>query len=132
MVPAQAMPNPKLIRASIAMVWLYQGLWCKLLGGVHHQADVVAAVPFFGPAAAKAALIALGVVECGIAAWVMTGKNLRSAALAQTVLMIAMNAGGLIWAWRLLPDPGGMVVENFAFLVLVWIAAEDRPYAAQN
>jgi hypothetical protein len=24
-----------------------------------------------------------------------------------------------------------MIVQNFAFLVLIWIAAEDSPYAAQ-
>ena len=38
-------PDPKLIRASIALVWLYQGLWCKLLGGVPRHAAVIAAVP---------------------------------------------------------------------------------------
>ena len=30
----QMRPDPKLIRAPIALVWLYEGLWCKLLGGV--------------------------------------------------------------------------------------------------
>jgi hypothetical protein len=25
-----------------------------------------------------------------------------------------------------------MLVQNFAFLVLIWIAAEDRQYAAQT
>jgi hypothetical protein len=129
MVQNQAMPDPKLIRASIALVWLYEGLWCKLLGGVQHQAAVVAAVPFLGPAAARAALMALGLIECGIAGWVLSGRGMRSAAVVQTGMLIGMNAGGLIWAWRLLPDPGGMIVQNIAFLVLVWVAAEDRTYA---
>jgi DoxX-like family len=53
-------PDPKLIRASIAMVWLYEGLWCKLLGGVPRHADVIAAAPFIGPGSARAALITLG------------------------------------------------------------------------
>jgi hypothetical protein len=123
--------NPKLIRASIALVWLYEGLWCKLLGGLPRQAEVIEAAPFFGPAAASAALITLGLAECGIAAWVLSGWRMRQAALVQTVLLVAMNAGGTIWARRLLPDPGGMIVQNLAFLVLIWIAAEERQYVAQ-
>ena len=84
-----------------------------------------------GPAAAKSVLIALGSVECLIAVWVLSGKGMRYAAYAQTVLLVTMNACGTIWAQRLIPDPGSMIVQNFAFLVLIWIAAEDPPYAAQ-
>ena len=127
----QTRPDPKLIRASIAVVWLYEGLWCKLLGGVPRHADVIAAAPFIGRGAARAALIALGLAECGIAAWVLSGQRMRQAALVQTVLLVAMNAGGTIWARRLIPDPGGMIVQNLAFLVLIWIAAEDNPHVAQ-
>jgi hypothetical protein len=130
-VTLRTMPDPKLIRTSIALVWLYQGLWCKLLGGVVQHRAVVAAVPFIGPGAARTVLIALGAVECCVAAWVLSGKRMHHAALAQTALLVAMNAGGTIWAWRLIPDPGSMIVQNFAFLVLVWIAAEDPPYAAR-
>jgi uncharacterized membrane protein YphA (DoxX/SURF4 family) len=125
------MPSPKLIRASIALVWLYQGLWCKLLNGVLQQRAVVATVPFIGTARARTVLIALGLIECCIGAWVLSGKQMRQAALVQTALLVAMNGGGIIWAWRMIPDPGSMVVQNFAFLVLIWIAAEGSPYAVQ-
>jgi hypothetical protein len=40
-----------------------------------------------------------------------------------------MNAGGLIWAAHLIPDPAGMVLQNFTFLLLIWIATEDRQHA---
>jgi len=118
--------NRRLIRISIALVWLYQGLWCKVLGGSAHHQAVVAAVPFIGPAASRAAVMALGLIECALAAWVLSGRQLRTAAIAQTALLAAMNAGGLIWAWRLLPDPVGMLLENFALVLLIWIAAEAR------
>ena len=127
----RTMPDPKLIRASIALVWFYQGLWCKLLDRAPQPEAMVAAVPFLGPAAAKGVLIALGSIECSIAAWVLSGKGMRYAAFAQTALLVTMNACGTIWAQRLIPDPGSMIVQNFAFLVLIWIAAEDPPYAAQ-
>jgi hypothetical protein len=125
------MPSQKLIRASIALVWLYQGLWCKVLGWTPQQKALVADVPFIGHVAARTVLIALGLIECSIAVWVFSGKRMRQAALAQTGLLIAMNTGGIIWGWRLIPDVGGMLTQNFAFLVLIWIAAEDSTYAVQ-
>ena len=64
-------PN-KLIRAAIALVWFYQGLWCKVMGGVPHHETVIAAVPFIGPAGGHIALIALGLLECWIGLWVLS------------------------------------------------------------
>ena len=122
-------PGNKLIRLAIALVWLYQGFWCKVLGGVPRHKAVIAAVPFIGSAAGRSALIALGLLECGIGLWVLSGRWMRQAAIVQTVLLAAMNAGGLIWAAHLIPDPAGMVLQNFTFLLLIWIATEDRQYA---
>ena len=122
-------PSNKLIRVAIALVWFYQGLWCKVLGGVPHHEAVIAAVPFIGSAGGLITLIALGLLECGIGLWVLSGRWRREAAIVQTVLLIAMNAGGLIWAARLIPDPAGMILQNFAFLLLIWVATEDRPHA---
>jgi len=64
----------KLIRLSIAMVWFYQGLWCKVLGGVPRQEAVISTVPFLGAAQVRVALITLGLVECGLAVWVLSGQ----------------------------------------------------------
>jgi len=122
-------PGNKLIRLAIALVWLYQGLWCKVLGGVPRHEAVIAAVPFIGPAAGHSALIALGLLECGIGLWVLSGRWMRQAATVQTVLVVAMNTGGLIWASHLIPDPAGMVLQNFTFLLLIWVATEDRQHA---
>jgi len=129
---AKTMPNHKLIRLSIALVWLYQGLWCKVLGGVPRQEAVISTVPFLGAREVRVALITLGLVECGLALWVLSGQRRRQGGIVQTALLIAMNSGGLIWAWHLIPDPVGMILQNFAFLVLVWIASEDRRYASHT
>jgi hypothetical protein len=122
--------NPRLVRFSIALVWFYQGLWCKVLGGSVHHLAVISAVPVVGPAAGRIALVGVGLVECGLGAWVMAGKRLDWAAVAQTALLVAMNAAGLIWAWRLIPDPVGMILQNFVFVLLIWTAVEvDRHVA---
>jgi uncharacterized membrane protein YphA (DoxX/SURF4 family) len=124
-------PDYKLIRLSIALVWLYQGLWCKVLGRVPAHVAVISAVPFIGPAGGRVALLALGLVECGIALWVLSGQRMRLAAIVQTCLLIVMNTGGLIWALRLVPDPPGMILQNFAFLMLIWVATEEPHHAAR-
>jgi hypothetical protein len=111
-----------LTQSAVAAVWLYEGLWCKLLGGVPLQREVVGAVPAFERSAAWV-LRALGVVECGLAIWVLSGWRPFLAAAVQTALLVSMNSGGLLWARRIIPDPAGMIVKNFAFLVLAWVVA---------
>jgi uncharacterized membrane protein YphA (DoxX/SURF4 family) len=122
-------PSNKLIRLAIALVWLYQGFWCKVLGGIPRHEAVIASVPFIGSAAGRSALVALGLLECGIGLWVLSGRWMRQAAIVQTALLAGMNACGIIWAAHLIPDPAGMVLQNFAFLLLIWIATEDRQNA---
>ena len=65
----------------------------------------------------------LGVVECALAVWVLSGWQPLLAAAVQTALLVTMNGGGLLWARTIIPDPAGMVVKNFAFLVLAWVVA---------
>jgi hypothetical protein len=125
-VRGRVVVSNRLMRMSIAMVWLYQGLWCKVLGGAPRHEAVIAAAPFIGPAVARAAMVAIGLVECGLAAWVVWGWRMRWAAMAQTALLVGMNAAGLVWARDLLADPVGMILQNFAFVLLIWVAAEGR------
>jgi len=37
------------------------------------------------------------------------------------VLLLTLNANGLLWARHIIHEPAGMIVKNIAFLVLVWI-----------
>ena len=109
--------GPLLIRAALAAVWMHQGLWSKLLRpDSRHQAIVAAA-------GLPRALPWLGTVETATALWVLSGWAAGAPALWQTALIVAMNAGGLLRARRLIPDPAGMLLQNAAFLVLAWVAA---------
>jgi uncharacterized membrane protein YphA (DoxX/SURF4 family) len=116
------LPPIWVIRAAVAAVWLYEGLWCKLLRGQPHELEVVEAVPYFGPLIGAQFLMALGVAEVVLGAWVLSGVEPWWCALTQTVLLITLNANGLIWSRHIIHDPAGMVVKNSAFLVLVWVA----------
>jgi uncharacterized membrane protein YphA (DoxX/SURF4 family) len=121
------LPDPLLIRISIALVWLYEGLWCKILGRMPHQQSVVESVPLFGPKFAHLFLLAIGVVECGFGIWVLTGWRLWWAALTQTAFLLSLNTGGILWARHIIHDPAGMLVKNFVFVILMWVAAAQLP-----
>ena len=112
-----------LIKIAVAAVWLYEGVWCKLLGGEPNQLRVVRQVPGWGPRFGALFLFALGCLEAALGVWVLAGVAPVSAAVAQTALLVTLNANGLYWSRKVIHDPAGMVVKNFAFLVLVWVAA---------
>jgi len=112
-----------LIRIAVAAVWLYEGLWCKLLGRERRQLQIVEAVPRWGSRLGAQFLKLLGAVEVAVALWALSGALPIACAAGQTVLLVALNAAGLLWARGLIHDPAGMVVKNFAFLVLVWVSA---------
>ncbi|HET6162777.1 MAG TPA: DoxX-like family protein [Planctomycetota bacterium] len=114
---------PVVIRGAVAAVWLYEGLWCKLLGRERRQLEIVAAAPRIGPLAPSTLLRALGLVEVALAAWAASGSAPIACAAAQTVLLVTLNSCGICFARRLIHDPAGMVVKNLAFLVLAWVAA---------
>jgi type IV secretory pathway TrbD component len=102
------------------MVWGYQGLWCKLLGRApRHLAIVQDALG----GSAHLGLAAIGAAECALAVWVLSGRRPVAAAASQTALLAAMNAGGILWAPREIPDIPGMLLANFAFVVLAWEVA---------
>jgi hypothetical protein len=117
------LPPLWLIHVAVAAVWFYEGLWCKILNGQPRQVRVVEAVPLYGPRIASKLLKLLGTVEMTVGVWVLTGIAPVVCAIAQTALLVTLNLCGLLWARRLIDDPAGMVVKNFAFLVLVWVSA---------
>ncbi len=116
-----AFPPLTLIRSCIAAVWIYEGFWCKILGRMQSQIEVVTAVPRIGVGFGPAFLKVLGVVEAALAFWVLSGIAPGACAIAQAALLIVLNVNGLLWARHIIHDPAGMVIKNLAFLVLVWI-----------
>jgi DoxX-like family len=116
-----AFPALIVMRGAVAAVWLYEGLWCKILGRSPHEEQVVASVPWISPGLGRAFLKALGTVEVLLAVWVMSGIQPGACAIAEIALLVALNVNGLIWARHIIHDPVGMVLKNIAFLALVWV-----------
>ena len=118
-----AMPPLWLLQAAVAAVWLYEGLWCKVLARSPHEFEVVEQVPFLARSTSHVLLRLLGVLEALLGAWVLSGWQPVAAALVQTGLLIGLNTSGIYFSRDRIPDPAGMVVKNAAFLVLAWVTA---------
>jgi hypothetical protein len=117
------MPPVQLIRFAVALVWFYEGFWCKVLGRLPAQEAIVEGVPLLSAGRAHAFLVALGWAEGALGIWILAGRWAWWAALTQTVALAAMNGVGLFFARGRIHDPAGMVIKNFALLVLAWVAA---------
>jgi len=122
MLPDLALPVPPawLLRGAVASVWLYEGVWCKLLGRGPGQLAVVQAVPFLGERVSAQFLRALGALEMTLGFWVLSGFQAELCTLAQTVLLVSLNSAGVLWARHRIHDPAGMVLKNSCFLLLSW------------
>jgi DoxX-like family len=118
-----SLPPGWLVRGAVAAVWLYEGLWCKLLSRGPGQLEVVEAVPILGARWARRFLLMLGIVEVCVSLWVVSGWLPGLCALAQTLLLVSLNSGGVLWARHKIHDPAGMVLKNLALLTLAWVGA---------
>lgn len=116
-----ALPSLLLVRLSIAAVWLYEGLWCKVMGMMPSQLAIVVELPWCTHERAQVLLRVVGAVEITLGLWVLSDFHPGWCALSQLVVLVVMNATALMWARHLVFDPLGMVLKNMAFLILVWV-----------
>ena len=88
----------RLITYLIALVWLANGLLCKVLLLVPRHAAIVARI--LGPTHAEVLTRLIGLSEIGMALWVLSGIHRRWCARTQIALVVSMN---LLESW-LAPD----------------------------
>jgi uncharacterized membrane protein YphA (DoxX/SURF4 family) len=79
----------RIINVCIALVWLVNGLYCKVLNYVPRHQLIVARI--LGDDYAGILTKMIGVSEMGMAIWVLSGIWKRLCAVAQIVLVATMN-----------------------------------------
>ncbi len=102
----------------IGGVWVFHGLYSKILNGIPRHQLIVARIlgeRFAGPATK---LIGCGEVLLGL--WAFTGIARVECAAVQTLALVAMNALEIALARGLLISAFGMVLLNLGFLAVVW------------
>ena len=107
------------LRGAIALVWLYQGLWHKIIDPDGHHRKLLSAA--LGTPWSRPACLALGILETAIALAVFADRWPKRLGWLQIGLLAAMNTGGLLAARSQIPDPVGMLTINAAFACAIWL-----------
>jgi hypothetical protein len=88
----------KILNGLIAMVWVINGLFCKVLNWVPRHQQIVAKI--LHTEQARPLTITIGILEILMAVWVVSGIRQRFCAIAQIVIILTMN----ILEFLLAPD----------------------------
>lgn len=99
------------LRCAMAAVWLYNGLWLKILAVDPHHARIVAST-----LGHPAWLTAIGAGESILALGILSGRFSRFVNMAQIALLVAMNAVGILFSGQI-ERPLGLVVSNLPLLM---------------
>lgn len=110
-----------LARYGLGAVWIFHGLFSKVLLGIPRHQRIVGRI--LGDDLAAPATLAIGAGEILLGLWILSGKLRQGSAAAQTILLVAMNTLELLYAWDLLLSPVAMVFANLLLLALAWYGA---------
>jgi len=78
-----------ILTVGIALVWLLNGLFCKVLSFVPRHTEIVA--HFFGEPFKRPLTILIGCSEIFMAIWFLSKKRFRFNIYSQIVIVLAMN-----------------------------------------
>lgn len=106
------------LRVAVALVWLYQGLWHKIIAVDARHLEIVASAHSFLPP--RLALGMIGGLETLFAISVLASWRQRLFAWLQIGMLVAMNAAGILFAGDKIPDIGGMLTMNLVFALAIW------------
>lgn len=94
----KSLTSHRILSYLIALVWLINGLFCKVLDLVPRHQQIVSQI--LGNAYAGPLTILIGVSEIGMAVWIVSGIKSRFNAVLQILVVTAMN----ILEFILVPD----------------------------
>jgi len=114
-------------RGLIAGVWIFHGLFSKILDGIPRHRLIVERI--LGEEYAVPATILIGCLEILLGCWVLWGKRRRLCAGIMTMALVSMNTLEIILARELLISAVGMVALNLAFTAVIWwwASKESQP-----
>jgi hypothetical protein len=105
----------------IGSVWVFHGLYSKILNGIPRHRLIVAKI--LGAPNAGISTKMIGLFELLLGVWAFTGWQPVGCAVVQTAAIVAMNSLEIYLAVELLISAVGMVILNLGFLTLVWLWA---------
>lgn len=114
----------KTITWFIALVWLINGLFCKVLKLVPRHEQIVARI--LGSEYSRPLTLAIGFAEVLMAVWILTGWKRRLNALMQILVIATMNTIEFLVVPDLLLWGRFNALFALLFIVLIYYNAEAR------
>lgn len=114
-----------LLTLLIGSVWVFHGLFSKLLSGIPRHRQIVGRI--LGEGIADQATFVIGMLEIGLGLWIFSRLWRRSCAALQTCALVSMNFLEITIAPDLLISAVGMVLLNLAFISVIWEWARFPP-----
>ena len=115
-----ALPSvQKIINYLIAMVWLVNGLFCKIFDLVPRHRAIVARI--LGPQHSLLITKAIGFFEILMCAWVLSGYKKKENAWTQIIIIAIMNIIEFVLAKDLLLWGRFNIFFAFLFILLIYL-----------
>jgi len=108
----------KLLNYFIAIVWIANGLFCKVLNLVPRHQQIVGQI--LGEEHSRPLTLLIGVSEIGMAIWILSGFWTRINAVTQILVIATMNILEFVLVPNLLLWGKANSIFAFMFIVLIY------------
>jgi len=104
------------VRCAIALIWLYEGLWQKLIARDTYELSIVRQFTNSDDAALQL-MSAIGTAETLLAVAILSGLFARPLAWFQISILIVMNLTGIFFGNNTIEQPIGLLIKNMPLLL---------------
>lgn len=115
----KSLPIYSILQGLIALVWLINGLLCKILNLVPRHQQIVERI--LGEPHARLLTILIGIAEIMMVVWILSRWKSRLCAITQIAVIAMMNIIELILAKDLLLWGSLNIVFAFTFMLLIYL-----------
>jgi uncharacterized membrane protein YphA (DoxX/SURF4 family) len=116
------------IRIVLALVWLYNGLWLKVILVDAHHLQIVRSVlgNYIDPVVG---VRLIGSCETLLGIGILSGLFSRFVSIFQIIVILAMNVCGSLFGGGAIAHPVGLLISNLPTLMCAAIIAAEGPGA---
>lgn len=118
-----------LIRCVLALIWLYNGLWLKILDVDPHHLEIVQSVFSVSINQAANFLNLIGALETLLGIGIISGLFHRFVNYFQVFILLAMNTIGIVSGEGSISNPAGLLIMNLPTILCAIIIARLGPGA---
>lgn len=117
------------IRCVLALIWLYNGLWLKILFVDPHHLEILQAVLQTSLNQAANFLNLIGVLETLLGIGILSGLFHRFVNYFQVFILLVMNCIGIVSGEGTIGNPAGLLIMNLPTILCAIAVARYGPGA---